>query len=103
MSYFAATKELTTSLTSLDLLYISLVVAVILLSIVIVVAVIQLILVLRDVRKVTDTVGDLTENLHNIVVTPVSVVSRIVETVGPHIEGIVEAQMEKLKKKKKKK
>lgn len=90
MTYLAAT------FTSQDILFLSLALGAIILVIVIAVAIINLVMLIRDIRKVSSTVGDITSKVHSVVITPVSIVSGIVEKVGPIVEGFVARKMEKM-------
>lgn len=89
--------------TSLDILFLTLAVATVIGVIILTVFFIHAILLLRDVRKITSVMGEVTNNVHGLVMKPVSMVSKIVETVSPHVEDFAKAQAEKLSKRKGKK
>lgn len=90
-------------LTTLDFLYMTLGIGAIILVIVLTVALIQAILVIRDIRKITDTAGSISEHFHDIIVTPLYYVGRISEAVGPQLEKLVMDRFSSEKKKGKKK
>jgi hypothetical protein len=92
-----------TSLTTLDFLYLSLAAGSIILVIVIAVLAIHATLVLRDLRKISSVAGDVIEKFHGMVLKPINIVSRIADTVGPHIEEFTKDKMENFVSKKKRK
>ncbi len=82
-------------LSTLDFLYLTLAVGFIILVIVGCVALIHVTLIIRDLRKISNTAGNLTENFHNIVATPLFYFGRIAETIGPKIEELIEKKLNK--------
>lgn len=90
------------TLTTLDFLYLALSVAVIVLVIVICIALINLTFVLRDVRKISKTAGDVTEKFHSMILTPVNFVSQMSEALLPQLEELIKSQLSKKNKKAKK-
>lgn len=89
-------------LTSLDFLYIALGVGFIFLVILLSVLLIHLVLVLRDVRKVSNTAGTISEYFQEIVTTPLYYVGKISQLLGPHLETIIKSKINNAKDKKKK-
>jgi hypothetical protein len=84
--------------TTLDFLYLALGVCALILVLFLSVALIQVVLVIRDVRKITNTAGSLTEHFHNIILTPLHYLGSISEIVGPHLENFIESRLNKKKK-----
>ncbi len=89
-----------TSLTTLDFLYLSLSFATILIVVVLTIAILHIIFLIRDIRKISHTAGDITEKFHSMILTPVSLVSRLVEQGSPYLEDFFTAQVQKVKNKK---
>lgn len=81
------------ALTTVDFLYLALTIGAIVLVVVIAVAVINTILVLRDIRKISSVAGEVTEKFHEVVMTPLSMVSGIANMVTPHIENFIKNKM----------
>lgn len=77
-------------LTTLDFLYLTLGIGIIILVIVLTVALVQVILVMRDVRKITESAGNISEYFHEIVMTPLYYMGKVGETVGPYIEKMLQ-------------
>jgi len=85
MFYLAADNL--SSFSSLDVLYMSLALGTIILTIVIAVVLINLAMVLKDVRKITNTAGDLSSKFHSIIATPLNLTSGLLEKAMPHLES----------------
>ncbi|PIQ80008.1 hypothetical protein COV81_00150 [Candidatus Peregrinibacteria bacterium CG11_big_fil_rev_8_21_14_0_20_41_10] len=84
-------------LTTLDFLYLTIGISTIILVIFVSIAIIQLILVLRDLRKITDTAGTITEHFHQIVATPLYYIGKVGEAIGPHLEKLIKDKLKKNK------
>lgn len=98
-----AAAETALSLSTLDLLYLALALGIIILVIALTVLIVNLTMLVRDARKVTDTVGDISEKVHQIVITPVSIISSVIEKAGPYIEGFIAGKFSNSDKDKSKK
>lgn len=85
--------------TSLDILYLVLSASIIILVVFIAVLLINITLVLRDFRKVSKTAGNITEKVHEMILTPVSYITKISESLTPYIEEYIKKQMAKKSKK----
>ena len=88
------------AISTLDLLYLVLSMGVLVLVVLLSVLIIHLVLVIRDLRKISNTAGDITEKFHTMILTPVSFVSKISENLAPYVEEFVKKQFEKKSKKK---
>ncbi len=93
---------MTAELSSLDLLYLASAAGILVLVIVLSVLAVNAIFVLKDVRKISGVLGEVVENFHGVVMKPISLASKIADTVGPHVEEFAKTQAEKLTKDKKK-
>ena len=89
-----------TTLNTLDFLYLSLSFATILLVVVLTIAIVNIVLLIRDIRKISHTAGDITEKFHSMVLTPVNLVSKLVEQGSPYLEDFIASQIQKVKNKK---
>ena len=89
-----------TLLTTQDFLYLALTVGVAILTTVFTIATIYLILVLKDIRKISNTAGDITQKFHSMILVPISMFTKITETAFPYIEEFVKKHTDKVKKKK---
>jgi len=93
MIYLAADNL--SAFSTLDILYMSLALGAIILTIVISVVLINLTMVLKDVRKISNTAGDLSAKFHSIVATPLNLTSGIIEKAMPHIESFLASKFRK--------
>jgi hypothetical protein len=94
------------ALNTVDFLYLALAIGAIILVVVIAVAIVNTIFLIRDIRKISSVAGDVTEKFHEVVMTPISVLSSIANVVSPHVENFVKNKVEDMsadKPKKKKK
>ena len=94
------------ALTTVDFLYLALAIGAIVLVVVLAVAIVNTIFLIRDIRKISSVAGDVTEKFHEMVMTPISIVSSFANAVTPHVENFIKNKMddmgeEKPKKKKK--
>jgi len=85
MIYLAANNL--SNFSSLDILYMSLALGTLVLTIVLAVVLINLAMVLKDIRKISNTAGDLSSKFHSIIVTPLNLTSGLLEKSMPHIES----------------
>lgn len=74
--------------TSLDVLYISIAIAVFLLGVFLSVAILYVVLILRDVVKITDKVKNMTEVVNGYVMTPVAFLHSVKSVVQPMLQKI---------------
>lgn len=77
------------ALTTKDLMNISITIAVIVLTIILCVALVHAILIMRDVRKVSRTTGEITEGFYQLVLTPLSFMGQISNSVAPQVEKAI--------------
>lgn len=83
---------------SIDILYLTIAVAIALLTIFISITLIYLMFILRDVTKIADKVKDIAEKVDTYITKPILLTRSVLEFVTPFIQGAEE----KLSKKKKK-
>ncbi len=88
------------AISTLDLLYLVLSMGILVLVVLFSVLIIHLVLVIRDLRKISNTAGDITQKFHSMILTPVSFVSKISENLAPHVEDFIKKKFEKKAKKK---
>ncbi|MFA5855241.1 MAG: hypothetical protein WC846_03080 [Candidatus Gracilibacteria bacterium] len=75
---------------SIDILYMTLSVAVALMSIFISVTLIYLMFILRDIVKVTDQIKELVANVNTYIAKPILLTKSIIEFVAPFVRGAEE-------------
>ena len=75
---------------SLDILYLTLAVAVSLLTIFLSVTLIYLMFILRDITKVADSVKETVDKVNTYIAKPILLTKSVIEFVGPFIRGFEE-------------
>jgi sensor histidine kinase YesM len=88
---------------SLDFLYFSLAVFIILIGILLAVAIVYLIFILRDVSKTTYFLRDTMKQVNDFLYTPLMVANSVIEKIGPIIEAAQKRGMEILESQEKSK
>lgn len=79
---------------SLDFLYFSLAVFIILIGILLAVAIVYLIFILRDVSKTTYFLRDTMKQVNDFLYTPLMVANSVIEKIGPILEAAQKRGME---------
>ncbi len=84
---------------SIDILYLTIAVAIALLTIFISITLIYLMFILRDVTKIADKVRDISEKIDTYITKPILLTRSVLEFVAPFIQGAEEKFGTKKKKK----
>ncbi len=87
-------------LTPLDLLYITLAIAIALMAIFLCITLVYMILILRDVNKVVDTAKDTVEKVNLYVMKPIKAAQNMGKYMGPVIKIVEEKIVERMSEEK---
>lgn len=79
---------------SLDFLYFSLAVFIILIGILLAIAIVYLIFILRDVSKTTYFLRDTMKQINDFLYTPLMIANSVIEKIGPILEAAQKRGME---------